>query len=101
MHGRGHVWQGGMHSRVWGMHGRGGRLCVAEGVCVAGEHVWQGACVAGGVAGEMVTEVGSMHPTGMHSYFGLSLFLTITSFCEGCGNLMSTYRSRKSGCTQI
>ena len=40
MHGRGHVWQG------WGVQG--------EGVCVAGE---------------MATEAGDKHPTGMHSCY--------------------------------
>ena len=45
--GRGHAWQGGdMHSREGGMHGRG-------------------ACMAG----ETATEVGSTHPTGMHSCY--------------------------------
>ena len=67
--GRGHVWQGGMLGRgcAWqgGVCGRGGvcMACVAggvhgrghvwwggtwvAGVCVAGGHAWQGACVAG------------------------------------------------------
>ena len=41
MHGRGHVW--------WG-------------------HVCQGVCAGGGMcAEEMATEVGGIHPTGMHS----------------------------------
>ena len=42
----GHVWQGGMHGKG-GVHGRGG----------GGSYV----------AGEMATNVGSTHPTGMHS----------------------------------
>ena len=56
MHGgRGHVWWGAC--MVGGIHGRGG------------VHVWQGACMAsGGVhGGEMATEVGGTHPTGMYS----------------------------------
>ena len=36
------------------MHGRGG-------MCGRGD-AWQGACMAG----EMATEVGGVHPTGMH-----------------------------------
>ena len=67
------------------MHGEGGhvlqrgRVCVAMGgmrgeggwqrACVARGHVWQGhaswhICIH---AGETTTEVGSTHPTGMHS----------------------------------
>ena len=43
------------------MHGIG---CVWQGVCMHG----RGACVSLGMyAGEMATEVDSMHPTGMHS----------------------------------
>ena len=37
-----------------GVHGRGG-------MCGRGD-AWQGACIAG----EMVTEAGGVHPTGMH-----------------------------------
>ena len=56
----GHVWWGGgMYGR--GVHGRGGRACMAEGHVWQG-HAWQGACVV-----KMATEVGSTHPTGMHS----------------------------------
>ena len=52
VHGRGCAWWGG---HVW------------QGL---GVHVWQMACMAGGViAGEMATEVGGMYPTGMHSCF--------------------------------
>ena len=43
---------------------------------MAGGHVWQGeACVAGGHAcvGQMATEAGGMHPTGMHSYLKCSV----------------------------
>ena len=29
-----------------GMHGRGG--CASRGVCMAGAHAWQGACMVGG-----------------------------------------------------
>ena len=59
VHGRGHVWHR-------SMHGRG---------CVAGEHVWWGAYVAGAcvvgacVAGETATAVDGTHTTGMHSCF--------------------------------
>ena len=62
MHGRGHVWQGGMH---------GGWVCMAGGACMAGRHAWQGVCVVGGscVAGETATEADGTHPTGMHSCF--------------------------------
>ena len=43
-------------------------VCVVVGTCVARGmhgrgHAWQGACVAG----EMATEAGGTHPTGMHS----------------------------------
>ena len=37
--------------------------CMVEGACVVGGHAWQGACMAG----EMATEAGGVHPTGMHS----------------------------------
>ena len=47
--------------------------CMAGGV-LGGGHAWQGVCgkgvcVVGGCvcAGEMATEAGSMHPTGIHS----------------------------------
>ena len=54
------------------MHGQG---CVCGGWDMCGErHAWQGVCVAGGharwgacVTGEMATEAGGTHPTGMHS----------------------------------
>ena len=41
------------------------------GVCMAGGHAWQGACMAGGacMAEEMATAADGMHPTGMHSCF--------------------------------
>ena len=43
------------------MHGQG---CVCGGWDMCGErHAWQGVCVAG----EMATEAGGTHPTGMHS----------------------------------
>ena len=88
VYGRGHVW--------WG-HAWQGCMCgmgCAWGVCMAGGHAWcgcmaggmhgggmhgRGACVAGDVhgrgcvwqgvmqAGEMATEAGGTHPTGMHS----------------------------------
>ena len=46
---------------------RGGVVCVV-GVCVhAKGHAWQGACVCEGCAGEMATDAGGTHPTGMHS----------------------------------
>ena len=58
MHGKGgHAWQ-------WGMCGRG--ACMAEG-----HHAWQG----GMQAGEMATEAGGMHPTGIFPSFVLSLHL--------------------------
>ena len=58
MHGKGgHAWQG-------GMCGRG--ACMAEG-----RHAWQG----GMQAGEMATEAGGMHPTGIFLSFALSLHL--------------------------
>ena len=38
VHGRGQVWQGGMHGR-WGMRGR-------EGMCMAREHAWWEVCMA-------------------------------------------------------
>ena len=42
-----------------------------QGTCIAGGHARQGACVVGGGmhAGEMATEAGGTHPTGMHSCF--------------------------------
>ena len=72
-----HVWQGGIHGRgyTWwgdmgcegvcvagGVHGGVG-VCVARGVCMAGDmhgrgHVWQGDMHAG----EMATEAGGTHP---------------------------------------
>ena len=59
MCGRGCAWQGDMCGRE---------------ACVAGRHVWQGGMCGRGcawqgtcMAGEMVTAVGGMHPTGMHS----------------------------------
>ena len=52
---RWHAWLGGMHSR--GMHGRG--PCMVGGCMAKG---------GGGMhAGKTATEVGGMHPTGMHS----------------------------------
>ena len=57
-----------------GMYGKG--VCVAGRACVAGGmhgrgYAWQGgqgAYMGGGAcaAGEMATEAGSTHPTGMH-----------------------------------
>ena len=44
-----------------GMHGGG--TCVAG----VGRHVWQGACMAGGMAGEMATAADGTYPPGMHS----------------------------------
>ena len=74
MHDKGHAWQGGIHGKgacvvggcAWqgSVHGRG--MCVV-GVC------GRRACIAGGMhgmegvhPGEMATEAGGMHPTGMH-----------------------------------
>ena len=70
MHGREHAWQGAC--MAGDMHGRG--------------HAWQGTCMAGSMhsseymagegmcgggrawgAGQMATETGGTHPTGMHS----------------------------------
>ena len=72
VHGRGHVWQGGMDERgacVAGfVHGRG--VCMAGGVhgrdmhvggmCVAGGVHGRGACMAGYVHGRRVCMVGGM-----------------------------------------
>ena len=58
MHGRGHVWQG-------GMHGRG--ACMAGGACVVGGHAWQVACMVVGHVwwgGECV--MGACMAAGMH-----------------------------------
>ena len=63
------------------MRGRWGGACVAgghawQGACVVGGHLWWGTCVVGGMhAGEMATEAGGMHSTGMHSYFLYVSFL--------------------------
>ena len=43
-----------------------------QGGCMVrkgGGHVWEGACMVGGmcVAGETANAAGGMHPTGMHS----------------------------------
>ena len=46
-----------MHGKGEGVHGKRGG--------VFGWHVWQG----GMHAGEMATEAGGTHPTGMHSCF--------------------------------
>ena len=35
---------------------------------MAGGHVWWGACMVGGHAGETAIEAGGTHPTGMHSW---------------------------------
>ena len=56
---------------VGDMHGRVERACMVAGACmVGGGHAWQcwWACMAGGnlCVGEMATEPGSTHPTGMH-----------------------------------
>ena len=68
VHGREvHAWQGGM----WGgscvvegyMHGKGGMHGNGGGAIVAGMCVWQVVVHAG----EMATEAGSTHPTGIHS----------------------------------
>ena len=54
--------QGDVHGRR-SVHGRG---CAWQGTCVAG-----GGMRGGGVwAGEMATEAGGTHPTGMHSCYG-------------------------------
>ena len=53
VHGRGHVWQG----------------CAQQGgICGRGGMLGRGACMQ-----EMATEVGSMHPTGIHSCFSMIL----------------------------
>ena len=45
------------------------------GVCgkggMHGGGMWWGACMAGGVAGEMATAGDGTHPTGMHSYYAI------------------------------
>ena len=71
MHGRGVCMAGGMHSKgghIWQKGVHGGRHAWGHawqgGMCGRG-HAWQGVCVAG----EMVTAVNGMHPTGMHSCF--------------------------------
>ena len=61
--GRGHAWQGDVHSRRDAWQG----ACMVGGACMAGVHVvvvGGGACM---VAGEMATEAGGTHITGMHS----------------------------------
>ena len=62
-----------------GVHGKGG---VWEGVCGRG-HVWQGGMCGVGVhgrggmrAGEMATEAGGTHPTGIHSCLVLNSILS-------------------------
>ena len=66
VHGRGHSWQdvcvagegvcmAGEHAWQGGMHGRG--------AYVAGEHTWWGACMVG----DMTTASDGTHPTGTHS----------------------------------
>ena len=90
MHGRGCVWWGvaGGHACHGGHAWEGacmtGSMC-GRGACVAGGIygrgcAWQGVCMAGGggmYAGETVTQVGSMHPTGMHSCFDFDFVFDI------------------------
>ena len=69
VHGRGHVWKGGY---VW-------RVCVCKGACVAGGVHGRGACVTGKTA----IAVGSTHPTGMHSCFGMRWIISSQNIsCE-------------------
>ena len=97
-HRAGHAWQrvcvaGVMHKE--GVHGRG--------------HVWQGACMDWGMcgggrgavcAGEMATETGGTHPTGMHSCIKLNFprlciqctYSHCTSFCNSCNELVRQYK---------
>ena len=60
------MWWGGV------MHGR--EVCIAGGACVAGgEHVWQGACMAGRghacVAGEMATAADVRYASYWNAFF--------------------------------
>ena len=58
---------GGMHDGVWqdGMHGN--RMCVAGGLCMAGWHAWQGACMMGSC---VVGHVWQGMCGGGHAWFG-------------------------------
>ena len=76
VHGREGVWQRGAWQGSY-VEGKGhAGACMVVGVCMV-----VGACVAGGMfgrvgvcTGEIATEAGGMHPTGMHSccHFDLS-----------------------------
>ena len=55
-----------------------GRVACMAGMCVAGGMHGRGACMAGGMhgggvcSGQMATEVGGMHPTGMRSCLAIA-----------------------------
>ena len=72
--GRGHTWWRGGRGHMWwgyvlgGVYGRrcAWQGCAWQGMYMAGGHVWHK--WGGGIcAGQMATEAGGMHPTGMHS----------------------------------
>ena len=68
MHSEGGMCGEGGHTWQKGVCVCGGGMCGRE-ACMAGGHVWQGACIAG----ETATAVDGTHPTGMYSFLQLIL----------------------------